>query len=44
LDIYFEDTYSLPRKQLPCDVPGNYANLPNEKVMTTGLLKFSQSF
>ncbi|KAG7598561.1 hypothetical protein ISN44_As06g027920 [Arabidopsis suecica] len=31
LDIYFEDIYSLPRKQLPCDVPGNYANLPSEK-------------
>ncbi|XP_010460652.1 PREDICTED: uncharacterized protein LOC104741463 isoform X2 [Camelina sativa] len=31
LDIYFEDVYSLPKKQLPCDVSGNYANLPNEK-------------
>ncbi|EOA37571.1 hypothetical protein CARUB_v10011901mg [Capsella rubella] len=31
LDIYFEDIYSLPKKQLPCDVSGNYANLPNEK-------------
>ncbi|CAA0251259.1 unnamed protein product [Arabidopsis thaliana] len=39
LDIYFEDTYSLPRKQLPCDVPGNYANLPNEK-RGLSLLKF----
>ncbi|CAF1709630.1 BnaC03g58750D [Brassica napus] len=31
LDIYFEDIYSLPRKQLPCDAFGNYANLPSEK-------------
>ncbi|KAL1204586.1 hypothetical protein V5N11_008628 [Cardamine amara subsp. amara] len=31
LDIYFEDIYSLPKKQLPCDIPGNYANLPSEK-------------
>ncbi|CAN8313513.1 unnamed protein product [Cochlearia groenlandica] len=31
LDIYFEDIYSLPRKQLPCDGFGNYANLPSEK-------------
>ncbi|CAH8355482.1 unnamed protein product [Eruca vesicaria subsp. sativa] len=31
LDIYFEDIYTLPRKQLPCDAFGNYANLPSEK-------------
>ncbi|XP_024007687.1 uncharacterized protein LOC18992208 isoform X2 [Eutrema salsugineum] len=31
LDIYFEDTYSLPRKQLPCDGFGDYANLPSQK-------------
>ncbi|KAF8050493.1 hypothetical protein N665_1958s0007 [Sinapis alba] len=31
LDIYFEDIYSLPRKQLPCDAFGNYGNLPSEK-------------
>ncbi|KAF3512207.1 hypothetical protein F2Q69_00008260 [Brassica cretica] len=30
-DIYFEDIYSLPRKQLQCDAFGNYANLPSEK-------------
>lgn len=32
LDVYFEDIYSLPRKQLPCDAFGNYGNLPSEKV------------
>ncbi|KFK44720.1 hypothetical protein AALP_AA1G294300 [Arabis alpina] len=31
LDMYFEDIYSLPRKQLPCNYSGNYADLPNEK-------------
>ncbi|XP_010538190.1 PREDICTED: uncharacterized protein LOC104812622 isoform X2 [Tarenaya hassleriana] len=31
LDMYFEDIYSVPTKQLPCDYVGNYAGLPGKK-------------
>ena len=32
LDLYYEDLYSLPNKQLSCGVVANFVNLSNKKV------------
>lgn len=31
IDMYFEDLYTLPNKELSCGVIGNFTNLPNKK-------------
>ncbi|XP_062095803.1 uncharacterized protein LOC133801575 isoform X2 [Humulus lupulus] len=31
VDMYYEDLYSLPSKELSCGVVGNYTNLPTKK-------------
>lgn len=33
LDMYYEDIFSLPNKQLSCGVVTNYTNLPSKKVL-----------
>ncbi|XP_059439590.1 uncharacterized protein LOC132172155 isoform X2 [Corylus avellana] len=38
LDMYYEDIYSLPNKQLSCGLPANFANLSNKK-RSSSLLK-----
>ncbi|KAE7995776.1 hypothetical protein FH972_000544 [Carpinus fangiana] len=38
LDMYYEDIYSLPNKQLSCGLPANFANVSNKK-RSSSLLK-----
>ncbi|XP_023908450.2 uncharacterized protein LOC112020120 isoform X1 [Quercus suber] len=43
LDLYYEDLYSLPNKQLSCGVVANFANLSNKKRSSSWLKMMSVS-
>ncbi|XP_075664003.1 uncharacterized protein LOC142633648 isoform X3 [Castanea sativa] len=43
LDLYYEDLYSLPNKQLSCGVVTNFANLSNKKRSSSWLKMMSVS-
>ncbi|XP_030971997.1 uncharacterized protein LOC115992088 isoform X1 [Quercus lobata] len=43
LDLYYEDLYSLPNKQLSCGVVANFANLSNKKRRSSWLKMMSVS-
>lgn len=34
IDMYYEDIYTLPNKELSCEVAGNFTNLPSKKVLS----------
>lgn len=43
LDLYYEDLYSLPNKQLSCGVVANFANLSNKRRSSSWLKMLSVS-
>lgn len=41
IDMYYEDLYTLPNKELSCGFVRNFTNLPNKKVFGCKFLFFS---
>ncbi|KAL5576660.1 hypothetical protein UlMin_018359 [Ulmus minor] len=44
IDMFYEDLFTLPKKELSCGVIGNFANLPNKKRSSLLLKMLSVTF